>query len=265
MTDIVQYRPSDQELDVQQLSIQLDIAIRRNQLDVVIDCVERGADVHVDRDSPLRTATALGFLGIVCYLIEQCGADIHADRDYPLRKAALENEFDIVVYLVEHGADIHALGDCALIHASWNGNLNIVKYLVEHGAHIHTVDDLAMAGAIHGAHDHVIAYLEQQHKKLLYMAFCGHVVEDDIDIPSEWTFLRGLWREWSAILYISNMTAETDNEICCLYNVLNGIVRRQTEVLMAQILEMSCLPEQIPVYKDTSVYEWACEMYHHFH
>ena len=56
---------------------------RKITLDVIKELVAEGADIHVDDDSPLRSASICGNLELVKYLIEQ-GADenliLHCDK-----------------------------------------------------------------------------------------------------------------------------------------------------------------------------------------
>ncbi|MCK9596192.1 ankyrin repeat domain-containing protein [Candidatus Pacearchaeota archaeon] len=105
------------------------VAIRRNDLQQVKECIKHDVNIHYDKGNALRYAVDNGCFEIVKYLVEY-GTDIHIWNDYPLRIAALYGYSDIVKYLVEHGADIHADNDYALRWAANKGHFDIVKYLI---------------------------------------------------------------------------------------------------------------------------------------
>jgi len=87
--------------------------------------VSMGADIHIDKDHPLKLSAWHGHLEVVKYLVS-VGADIHAQDDYALRSSAHYGYLEVVKYLVLMGADIHAENDYALCYSSYNGHLEIV-------------------------------------------------------------------------------------------------------------------------------------------
>jgi hypothetical protein len=69
-----------------------------NNLEVIKELIEQGADVHADNDSALCWASYYGHLELVKYLVEQ-GADVHANNDEALRWASYYGHSGIVEYL----------------------------------------------------------------------------------------------------------------------------------------------------------------------
>src|SRR3990167_8398204 len=112
-------------------------------------------------------ACRYGLCELVKYLVEH-GADIHIQDDYPLRSASENGKFDVVKYLVEHDADIHAEYDDALIVACQHGYIHIVKYLVENGADVHANNDDALRWASMCGHMDIVKYF---HSYLLVSNF----------------------------------------------------------------------------------------------
>jgi hypothetical protein len=107
----------------------------KGDLALVIWSLEKGANIQIISNLPLRNASECGHFEVVKYLVEN-GADIHDLHDLPLINASYEGHLEIVRYLVEHGADIHALNEQALRWASRGGRSEIVKYLLEQGSDI---------------------------------------------------------------------------------------------------------------------------------
>ena len=137
------------------ISKELINSIKNNDLELVKDLVQQGADVNVrDNDSwtPLIRASWNDNLEIVKYLVEN-GADINAknkEGNTALKWASYHGELEIVKLLVEHGADINIKNNrrrTALIEASTRTffsnprGLETIKYLVEHSADINAKDD----------------------------------------------------------------------------------------------------------------------------
>ena len=85
-------------------------------------------------DRPLIYASMNGQLELVKYLIKEQGANIILDENKALRTASCYGHLEIVKCLIENGADIHSFNGSALRYASGYGHLEVVKYLVEQGA-----------------------------------------------------------------------------------------------------------------------------------
>jgi ankyrin repeat protein len=112
-------------------TIELDIAISKNDLNKIRNLVEHGADVtKVDINYPI----SFGYLDIVKYLVEEKGLDI---KKANVNEAIKNNKLEMVKYLVEHGADVKKANLNPFIVTN---NLEILKYLVEHGADIKNAD-----------------------------------------------------------------------------------------------------------------------------
>ena len=117
--------------------------------------LEKGADIHVNNNEPLKVAVKNGHFNIIKFLVEN-GANV---QDDVLGSAIWGGNLDIVKYLVNHGADVHERNDLTLAWASSSGNLNIVKYLLDHGVDIHANDDMAISWASSQGHLNVVKYL----------------------------------------------------------------------------------------------------------
>jgi hypothetical protein len=131
----------------------------RGYLDIVKYLFEKGCDIHIDNEYPLRAATYNGHLNIVKFLVETCGVDIHANNEHCLVIAVQRGHLDIIKFLVEQGADIHINSEKCLITAVNLGKLDIVKYLVEKGANIHINDCQPIDIAFTNFNDDVVKYL----------------------------------------------------------------------------------------------------------
>ena len=87
-----------------------------------------GANIHIDDDRALRSATVCGHLHIVKYLIEK-GANINVMDNLPLRLATYTGNFKMVKYLVEKGADVSVKANTSLRWACKKGCIDVVLYL----------------------------------------------------------------------------------------------------------------------------------------
>ncbi len=133
----------------------------KGKLDHVIISLNIGANIHVNNDDALRSASMNGHLGVVKYLIElkPDGANIHADDDGALRLASMNGHIKVIKYLVGLGVNIHTYDDLALRWASMNGHIEVVKYLVGLGADIHAGEDAALRYSSRNGHLDVVKYL----------------------------------------------------------------------------------------------------------
>ncbi|OQA06241.1 MAG: Phosphocholine transferase AnkX [bacterium ADurb.Bin374] len=131
-------------------------AVRRGDLDRVIDILGRHPRVVEDRDTlrprseglpmlqqatPLHFAAQSGNISIVRALLN-AGADVNARNPQditPLHLAAWDGNAEIVSLLLEHGADVNRRnhrneGMSALDIAAMTGAADVVRILIEHGA-----------------------------------------------------------------------------------------------------------------------------------
>jgi hypothetical protein len=111
----------------------LHFASRLGHADVVQLLIQRGADVHADKDAALRVAAQCGHAAAVQLLIQH-GADVHANDDSALREASDSGHTAVVQLLIQHGADVHADEDAAMQAAAENGHVDVVQLLIQHGA-----------------------------------------------------------------------------------------------------------------------------------
>ncbi|HQG27667.1 MAG TPA: ankyrin repeat domain-containing protein, partial [Candidatus Ozemobacteraceae bacterium] len=131
-------------------------AVRRGDLDRVIDILGRHPRVVEDRDTlrprseglpmlqqatPLHFAAQSGNISIVRALLN-AGADVNARNPQditPLHLAAWDGNAEIVSLLLERGADVNRRnhrneGMSALDIAAMTGAADVVRILIEHGA-----------------------------------------------------------------------------------------------------------------------------------
>ena len=73
-------------------------AAYHGNLDEVKEYLDKGADIHMHYDYPLRWSAQNGYLNVVRHLVEQ-GADIHAEDDEALILAQTNNHHDVVIFL----------------------------------------------------------------------------------------------------------------------------------------------------------------------
>jgi ankyrin repeat protein len=103
-----------------------------SNFEMVTYLIERGADIHVNEDMPLRMAVSRG-PDLTKYLIEN-GANIQAKN--LMRDAAEMGWTETVKYLAEKGLDLQP----AIETACYYSYLDVIKCLVEEcGADIQTV------------------------------------------------------------------------------------------------------------------------------
>jgi hypothetical protein len=113
--------------------------------------LEAGADIHVEKDRPLRMACEHGSPEIAVMLLD-AGAHVNMHQGYALIAAAARNKPDLVRELVDHGGNVHVQDDLPLIRASRSGRLSVVKVLLEAGARVHAQNDKALRVACKYGH-----------------------------------------------------------------------------------------------------------------
>lgn len=103
-------------------------AALKGDLESVKYLVNRGADIHYNRDFAFMGAIENGHLNVVKYFLEK-GVDINAFNSAPLLEAVKHGRLNIVMYLVESGAEINPWSISKAIEGNY---WDIVKYLIEH-------------------------------------------------------------------------------------------------------------------------------------
>jgi len=112
-------------------------------LELTVDLLEKGANVHAGGDLPLCFAAGGGRLEIVKRLIKE-GA---TNYDQALIWAAGGGHLKVVKFLIKKGADIHANDDQALDWAVRSRCLKVVKFLIRKGAKIYAYHDEILISA----------------------------------------------------------------------------------------------------------------------
>ena len=118
-------------------------AVTSNNLPLIQELLDNGANIHANNDLALIRAAMRGYTDIVQELVNR-GANIHAQNDLALVYAAQFGRTATVRYLLDQGVNIHTRDGQALITASGNGKVATVRYLLDRGANIHTQNDRAL-------------------------------------------------------------------------------------------------------------------------
>ena len=108
----------------------IEMALRGNMKGLLL-MQEKGGNIHAQNDEALDSASALGHLNIVKYLIEQGNhkKPRAGNINRALVSASNGGHLAIVKYLVEQGADVHFGRNRALLWASASRRLAVVDYL----------------------------------------------------------------------------------------------------------------------------------------
>ncbi len=130
-------------------------AVYGHQLEVVVELVERGANVALcDKQgyTPLHVSADLGYTEIAAYLISH-GAYLHTKVETgvdiglnALHIATLSNHLDIISLLLDRNAEVDMDGphDCRATHlAAQNGFVDVLLRLIHGGADVNSQDDSA--------------------------------------------------------------------------------------------------------------------------
>ncbi|KAH9525042.1 Ankyrin repeat domain-containing protein 37 [Bulinus truncatus] len=117
----------------------LRLAASRGQLDLVRDCLARGAGLEPDKDgcNALHYA-ALGGHAECCKTLVSAGCDINQHDKIgftPLMKAVSHGAYDAVLVLLEAGICINH-GNTALHEACWNGFSKTAELLVQYNCDV---------------------------------------------------------------------------------------------------------------------------------
>jgi hypothetical protein len=143
---------------VEKLSLSLNDAALRGDLETAKVALGFGADVHFNFDRALRSASKNGHLEMVEFLVKS-GADVHALNDEPLRAAAKSGRESVVAKLLELGANPDAQDGEALIESSKKGLSGIVNALLARRADPHFSDDQALRLAAYNGHADIVRAL----------------------------------------------------------------------------------------------------------
>ncbi len=135
------------------LSCRLRAAIEANDIPLIRDVLQQGADLHapyvINDNEGLSSETPLSHaayknLAEVVDLLFQSGAHIHlsttVDGRTPLLNAAIANAADVITNLLEGGSYIHAkgqYGSTPLHAAAFNDAATVLPILLNHGANLH--------------------------------------------------------------------------------------------------------------------------------
>ena len=116
-------------------------------------------------------------LSVVKYLIQK-GANVHAQRNYALRRAACNGHLSVVKSLISSGANVHAENDAALQLSAERGHLPVVKFLVKSGAYIHANNNAALRWSSEKGHLSVVNFLLNRMQMLmLIMIMIMHYIQ----------------------------------------------------------------------------------------
>lgn len=124
--------------------------------EMVKRALDKGANVHVDKDYALYWAAKEGDTEMVRLLLDR-GADIHGNNDDALITAALYGHPKTVKLLLDRGANIHADDDEALRSTTWNKDTETAKLLLDRGA---TITPEVISAAMMSGNPEIIALLK---------------------------------------------------------------------------------------------------------
>jgi ankyrin repeat protein len=97
--------------------------------------IDRGADLHVRDDLPLRWAARKGSFPIVRALLD-AGANPNARDGEALAAAAGSGHLKIVELLLDRGAEASALEHGVLPMAATEGHVEVVRFLIKRGVRV---------------------------------------------------------------------------------------------------------------------------------
>ncbi len=121
----------------------LSIALYNKRLDIVEYLISRGANIHLQKE--LIIASTKGYLDIVKYLVSKYKKTLHKELDQALDQALISSLFgnlDIIIFLVNNGANIFIeYNDDMLINLFLKININIsINYILNN--EIHDITDI---------------------------------------------------------------------------------------------------------------------------
>jgi ankyrin repeat protein len=138
----------------------LRIASLNNRHKTVELLLDHGADIHVDKDLPLRGAIVSDCrLSMISLLLDR-GASINSEKlTSPLYVASRNGKYELVKLLLDRGANIHANNDAALQVACYKNHLSIVKLLLDRGASVLAEDNSPLRLACMAGHLSIVELL----------------------------------------------------------------------------------------------------------
>lgn len=107
----------------------------KGDLEEVKNLIDKGANINVADNSPLRWCAWYGHVEIMQYLIEK-GADVHADNDSAFIWSCSRGYLNTVKFLVEKGVNLRMNNDEGLINSIKSSHFDIAQWLVDNGADI---------------------------------------------------------------------------------------------------------------------------------
>ena len=109
-------------------------AVFENNVQRLIDLINKGADVHMKNEYPLILACSKGYLNIVAYIVNMHNPDVNSLNGMALKNACVYGQIKIVKFLIDNGADINCNDGDPLRWSLYKSQHEIIKYLVEKGA-----------------------------------------------------------------------------------------------------------------------------------
>ncbi|XP_064520304.1 2-5A-dependent ribonuclease isoform X1 [Pseudopipra pipra] len=126
------------------LAFELNAAVKNRKRELVLELLEKGADVNSKVGggwTPLQTAVQTGEVDLVRLLLEK-GACLHARKDNggtAFTEAGIMGDVEILKLLLDCGADINdpdSNGFTAFMEAAWYGKEDALKFLYSKGAEV---------------------------------------------------------------------------------------------------------------------------------
>ena len=106
-------------------------SIESDYLNGIEEAFKNGADIHIQNESPLRSACEDGSYKAVKFLLEH-DADVNIYDEEPLRNAVYNNHIEIVKLLLNYDANVNSYGgQLAINRAIKTNNIKILTILVD--------------------------------------------------------------------------------------------------------------------------------------
>lgn len=228
----------------EQISIALNDAAAKGDIEAAKAALAAGADVHYSRDLALRSAARESRVEMLHFLVREAGADVHALNDEALRHAAKNNREAAVEALLELGANANVMDGDPLIQAATKGFNAVAKSLLKHSANPHFSDDQALRQAAFNGHLPVVITLAQNKADLFSMRGSAAALAANEKHEAIVNFLaENMQRERAEFLgTLSLMTT--------VKRFLKSDYRHTGESAFIRAVKMNCLDEAVKKLKD---------------
>lgn len=153
----------------EKISLSLNDAAMKGDIEAAKAAISLGADVHHNFDMALRSAAKAAHIGMIEFLVNDAGANVHVLNDEALRAAAKNGRANVVEKLLGLGANPDAQDGDPLVQSATKGFTAVAKSLLAHKADPHAGDDQALRQAAYNGHLDVVQALAENKADLFAM------------------------------------------------------------------------------------------------